>query len=75
MNKDQRAVLAELAVELELIRGKIEDIAAEEQDKFDNLSEGLQASERGQAFENNSYTLTEAVTCLEEAIGKLEEIE
>ena len=46
----------------------IEELRDEEQEKFDNLSEGLQQSERGQAIEA-------AVSALDEAMSAIEPIE
>lgn len=57
MNKTDRAAIAKLIDQINLLNGQIEDVksAAEdlqgsEQEKFDNLSENLQQGERGQAI-------------------------
>lgn len=47
---------------------ELESIAEEERDKFDNLTEGLQATERGQA-------ISEAADTLESAVSDLQTIE
>ena len=48
-----------------------EEMRDEEQEKFDNLSEGLQASEKGQNIESAVNYLDEAIT----AIDAIEELE
>lgn len=69
MNKDQRKRLDEALKLLdeanELIgqaQGIVEEIAGDERDKFDNMPEGLQAGERGQAIEAAADALVEAVS-------------
>jgi F0F1-type ATP synthase membrane subunit b/b' len=52
----------------------IEELRDEEQEKFDNLSEGLQASERGQNIEAAVGALDEAMTTCE-AIDEVEDID
>lgn len=51
---------------IENAKEEVEGLRDDEQEKFDNLPEGLQQAERGQAME-------EAVGYLEEAADKLEE--
>lgn len=48
-------------------------IKDEEQEKFDNLSEGLQQTENGQRFETNVDTLDNAISSLEEVESYIEE--
>lgn len=87
MDKKGRAAISKLHKELDEAKGVIEDIKnevetmhGEEEGKFENLSEGLQQGERGQAIEaardaldeaNNS--LDEAITAIEEALSKLDD--
>jgi hypothetical protein len=52
----------------------VEEIRDEEQEKFDNLSEGLQASEKGQTLEATISILDEAMTAIE-AIEEFEDID
>jgi hypothetical protein len=82
------AIVDELYNALEDIETLYNDIAEEEQDKFDNLSEGLQQSERGQTYESNASTFETAAqettsvkdslegitVCNETTIEKLKEI-
>jgi len=85
MNKARRAKLKEAldilsAFDLGEVEQIVADMQEEEQEGFDNLSEGLQASERGQAMETACAALEEAKdsiaeiqSSLENAIAKIEE--
>ena len=46
----------------------------EEEDKFDNMPEGLQESERGEAMQEAIEQLETACDNLDEAISSLQEI-
>lgn len=65
-DKDLRGTLLGL---LESAHSDLESAQGEEQDKFDNMSEGLQQSENGQKLEENANDLEEAVNSLDEAEG------
>jgi chromosome segregation ATPase len=71
MNKKQRERIEQIESALTDLKDELDGFADEEQEKFDNLSEGLQASERGQAFESNADTLKEVVSSLDDAISSL----
>lgn len=65
---------------LEIAKGEIEELASDEREKFDNLPEGLQLSERGEAHEKAADALDEAVeefegidTAIDEIVAKLDE--
>jgi hypothetical protein len=75
MNQSQRKTLSGLVAQLDTIKDAINDMATEEQDKYDNLSEGLQQSDNGQKFEVNASTLNDAVSELESVINNLGEVE
>lgn len=64
-----------LAGKLDDIKSDIDDLQGEEQEKFDNLSEGFQQGERGQAIEAAASALSDVSSPLENAISKLEDIE
>jgi hypothetical protein len=73
MNRTDRATLAGLISRLETLKGEAEAVASEltaladdEQGKFDNLSEGLQASEQGQQIERAAEALAEMASAAEE---------
>jgi hypothetical protein len=75
MNKNNRKQLAQAIQFIEDAKGIIENIKDDEQGKFDNLNEGLQASQRGQDFEQNATDLEEVVGSLDEAIEKINEVD
>jgi hypothetical protein len=87
MNKQRRAKIeaevlaARTAIEaLRFYLQNLQDLATEEQDCFDNMPEGLQASENGQrieeiaqAFESANDSLSSALDDAESAIEEIEE--
>lgn len=75
MNAQRRKALAalidrieELGAARDTLRDELETIRDEEQDAFDNMPEGLQQGDKGQAME-------EAIGIIEEAITNLENID
>ena len=75
MNKKDRVHLAKAIGQLEEALSVIEDLAEAEQEKFDNMTEGLQQGERGQAIEQAAASLSDAQSDIEAALEKLGEIE
>lgn len=61
MNVTRRGRLREVLATLE-------EVAADEQSAFDNLPEGLQGSEQGQAIEAAASNLAEAITSVQAAV-------
>lgn len=74
MNKKQRERLERAASLISEAKEIIEQIRDEEQEKFENLSEGLQASEKGQALEENSSSLDGANDELSNVLETIEEV-
>ena len=74
MNQKQRDKLNDFIGKLEEIKAVIEDEQQQEQEKFDNMTEGLQQTERGQACEQAANDLEEIVNLLTEACDKLGEV-
>ena len=74
MNAKGRKNIKDLIAQLEDIKGRLETMQEEEQDKFDNLPEGLQESERGEAMQEVADSLEEAVSSLEDVISTLNDI-
>ena len=73
MNKDDRKQL-EKAIELmEEAKGILEEIGSGEREKYENMSENLQGSEKGQKFEEDANELDEAAESLGEVIDKVQE--
>lgn len=54
MNKQDKKQLQEAINLLENAKSILQTLADAEQEKFDNLSEGLQQSEKGQKFEEDA---------------------
>lgn len=72
--------LRTLQSEAESIGEELTSLSDEEQEKFNNLSEGLQATERGQALEEAAGKLQEAADAcaggeIQNAIDALEGLE
>lgn len=66
MNKATRKQIEDIVSQLEELRGKLGDlkdevanIQSEEQEKFDNMPEGLQQGDGGQAIEAAANSLSE----------------
>ena len=74
MNKETRKRLSSILEQITAARDEIEDIAGEEREKFDNMPEGLQSSEKGEAIETAADTLDEQIDALDNIIGELEEL-
>lgn len=74
MNKERRRRIDEALTQLRVLHGEIEAIRDEEQEAFDNLSEGLQQSERGQAIEEAAGQLDEAAEGMQATIDALESV-
>lgn len=72
MNAAGRKLIAKWASELDTIKTAIEDLASEEREKFDNLSEGLQQADRGQAIEAAADALEGAQSTAEEICDDLD---
>lgn len=73
MNNDRRKAidkvltqLYDLAPLIEFALGELEGIRDEEQDAYDNMPEGLQQSERGQASEQAISELEDAISTLQD---------
>ena len=72
MNKADRAQLAKASALIDEAKSIVEAVGEAEQEKFDNLTEGLQAAERGQKMEEVATDLAELVGTLEEAVSTIE---
>lgn len=76
MNKNDRKQIGEWIDQLEEIKSGIEDMQENEQEKFENLPEGIQFGERGDkmsdAIENLEYaasSIGESIDYLNDAMG------
>lgn len=75
MNKKDRQALATARRMMEQAYEIINQVQEDEQNKYDNLSEGLQQSERGQKFEENATDLETMCDELQQSIDKLADME
>lgn len=75
MNKDRRNRLEKAKDIIEQAQIVIEDVMTEEEMAFDNLSEGLQQTMRGETMENNIDILNDMKDLIDEVIEKFDEIE
>ena len=70
MNKQQRKKLSDMLDEIAGYVSTLEEMAEEEQEKYDNLPEGLQDSERGQAIQEAADNLQQAADDLQDWIDE-----
>lgn len=75
MNNERRKEIERAIALTQEAASILETARDEEHEAFDNLSVGLQASERGQAIEEAVSALGSAVDSLNEVISNLEGIE
>lgn len=73
MNASDRKELDKAITLLEEAKTIIESIAEQEQEKFDNLTEGLQQSERGHRFEEISSNLNDQASSIDDIISEIED--
>jgi len=87
MNKIRRAALQEIIDTLTKLRsaldngdalsdlrGELDSVQADEQESFDNMPEGIQASEQGQASESAAEAIESASGSLDDAMSSLSEV-
>lgn len=67
MNNDRRQRIAKITERLEAITQDLDELADEERDAYENMPEGLQQSQRGEAAE-------EALSCLENARDSITDV-
>lgn len=73
MNKEKRKTLKKTILMLQDVKNIIEQVIDEEQTNFDNLSEGLQQTERGQKMEENIANMEYSIDNIGDAIEFIEE--
>ena len=74
MNAKGRKELQGLIEKLDEVKTDLEFMQEDEQSKLDNLPEGIQDSERGEAMQNAIDQLEYACDSIQEAIDNLQEI-
>ena len=72
MNKQRRQQLYDATAALDEAVAVIQDVQAEEDDAFNNLSEGLQCSRTGEAMQEAMETLDGFVDKIEAVKGEIE---
>ena len=75
MNKQRRETLFKAKKMLKDIQDAVDKVKTEEEMAFDNLSEGLQQTMRGESMENNIDVLEEIVSQIDDIIDLMDEIE
>lgn len=70
MNKQQRKKLSDMLDEIAGYVSTLEEMAEEEQEKYDNMPEGLQDSERGQTIQEAADNLQQAADDLQNWIDE-----
>ncbi len=73
MNKETRKQLDDLEEIASNVMTELESVRDEEQDKFDNMPEGLQGSEKGNLMQEGIDHLEEAITHFEDAFAAMGE--
>ncbi len=81
MNAPRRKNLAKIIEAIEELKSQLEDqmsdletLRDEETDYYDNMPEGIQASERGERAECSMEALTEACDTLYDLVSQLEDV-
>lgn len=75
MNKNRRIQLDQAKMFLQEASDIISNVMDEEDTSFNNLSEGLQQTARGETMENNIDEMEDAIDNIEQALNNLENIE
>ena len=73
MNKVRRNKINQLIEKLTENKKELEIITSDEEESFDNMTEGLQATMRGMNMEDAIDNLNTAIECIEEAIDYMRE--
>jgi hypothetical protein len=68
MNNERRKAIRGALELLEQAKDIIETVAEEERAYYDNMPEGIQASEKGEKAEENASALDDALNNIDEAI-------
>lgn len=75
MNKNRRKRISEVVYVLNQAKDVLTTVMDEEDDAFNNLSDGLQCTMRGEQMEENVSELEEAINHIEEALDNLDSVE
>lgn len=72
MNAVTRKAISSIMDTLEEKKSELESLAEEEQEKYDNLPEGIQYSERGDKLQEAADNLQEYADSLQDVIDNLQ---
>lgn len=75
MNKDRRKQIQAIRTDLENLQGRVNELKEEEQQTFDDMPEGFQQGERGEATQTAIDALDAAANSIGEAADSLTEAE
>lgn len=73
MNKERRNRINKVIEQLEVLKDEIADIGMEEEEAYDNLPEGIQESDRGEAMQEAVDNLEIAGDTFDDIIEYLNE--
>ena len=73
MNKDVREEIQELIEQLDAIKTRVEELRDDEDNKYSNLPDSLQGSEKGEKMQEAIDNLDSASGSIEEAMDFLQE--
>lgn len=73
MNKDVRKEIQDLIEQLDAIKTRVEELRDDEDDKYSNLPDSLQSSEKGEKMQEAIDNLDSASGSIEEAMDFLQE--
>ena len=74
MNNSRRKELRRIIESFKDEKQKLDIVINNEQDSFDNLTDSLQQTMRGQQMEEYIDKMNEAIVCIEDAIELIEEV-
>lgn len=74
MRKEIKKLIEEDIEWLVQLKERVEGLAEEEREKFENLNEGMQAMEKFQKLSENADNLEEASSSLDDVIEYLESV-
>ena len=73
MNNPRRKAIDFIAEQIENLKAGVEQIRDDEQDYYNNMPEGIQNGEKGDAAQSAIDELDSAMSCLEDAVTYLED--
>lgn len=74
MNKQRRAAIAKIIDKINQNKDELQSVLDDEEYAYDNLNEGLQATEMGQTMEEAIDMLNEAIEGLDEVTSNLSDL-